>query len=214
MAFPNPRTAHQGQDLLFAEARCFFLIQLPSRGRCHLANDSIISPCSQGCATRPSSPIAPSRPTRASQCQRPASQGSRLPTWRLGRPALRAGGHGSRCAAAGDLPPRNTSAEWLVWRPKNNIIQLLPVLLAGWELGAPERSLSTLEGRRGCGRGGETLGAPPRAARRGQSARLRQMRAAPASPAAAHPAARGRDGVSIPEPPGSRHVAMATGQEA
>ncbi|XP_063117076.1 PALM2-AKAP2 fusion protein isoform X4 [Cavia porcellus] len=90
-------------------------------------------------------------------------------------------------------PSPNPGLERLVWRPANNIIQLLPVLLAGWEPSEPEPSLSTLQARRGCGRGGETApGSTSRAARRGQSAQRLQRGAAPRAsqqrPAARSPA--------------------------
>lgn len=61
-AFPNLCPACWGQYLLFAEARCFFLLELPS---CNLANDSIVFLRPVGCATRRSrAPPSPTSPRR------------------------------------------------------------------------------------------------------------------------------------------------------
>lgn len=84
MAFPNPCPAHWGQYLLFAEARRFFRFQLLNRDSCNLANDSIVSLRSLGCATRRSNPSpSPTRP--GVSVQHLTSQGSRGRTWCLGR---------------------------------------------------------------------------------------------------------------------------------
>lgn len=172
-----------GQDWLFAEARCFFLLQLANRASCLLATDSILSLCSRGGATRPQKPISPSRARTGFSAQPLASQGNRLRTWRLGRPGTARGWPRlpvRSCRRPGSLP------ETLKWSglssaPANHIIQLLPVLLAGRELGEPAGALTFHppgEERARAGRGG-AQGSTSRAARRGQSARLGQMRAAP-----------------------------------
>lgn len=207
--------------MLFAEARCFFL-HPTSKPRplppCHCLPRfppsfpiGVVPPAPEARLPLPPAGRAPqrspSRP-RGAACA-PGASGAR---------ALRAGGRVSLPVRSCRPPPSPTPLSGVAaLAPSTPHYPIASRFTRRLGAGEPELSLSTLQGRRGCGRGGGgALGAPPRALRPEPRLRLRllQMRAAPASPAAAHPAPSTpppRDGVSIPALlPGSPHVAMET----
>lgn len=158
------------------------------------ATDSIVSLCSRGGATRPRSPTPPpARPTGL------LSAAPRVPGEPPAHLAPRAPGH---CALVATSPgaqlPATSLPETLKWSgwsraQRTTLSNCFPFYSQAGSWESLSGSLSTLEGRRGCGRGGGgALRAPPRALRRAARApgSGRCERAAPASPAAAHPAAR------------------------
>lgn len=152
------------------------------------SGDSIVSLSPLGCATRRSRPSPPPiRPSRLCvSVLRRQSQESRRRTWRLGCPGTACWWPQRLARSCQRVPSPKHLSGVACLAPRNNIIQLLPVLFAGWELSEPERSLSTLKGRRGCGREGRRsrLHLARGAARRGAgrepgSGRCEQRQGAP-----------------------------------